>query len=70
MEEVDENIAKNKSREEKKNVLRLLEEESDNKIFKKLWEHKIAKISQKSRFKNFKSYKLRPVIFKGGDDLR
>ncbi|EWS73288.1 phosphatidylinositol 4-kinase (macronuclear) [Tetrahymena thermophila SB210] len=35
-----------------------------------VWEDKIIKIKRESPYGQFKSYKLRAVIFKGGDDLR
>jgi len=35
-----------------------------------VWEDKMIKIKQQSPFGGFKSYKVRVVIFKGGDDLR
>ena len=39
-------------------------------VFTKLWKNKIAGIKAKSPYNEFASYKLRPVIIKGGDDLR
>lgn len=41
-----------------------------NIVFKKLWATKIPEIKSRSFFKNFASYKLKPLIMKGGDDLR
>lgn len=35
-----------------------------------LWEDKAEMIKRSSPYQHFDSYKLRPVIMKGGDDLR
>ena len=40
------------------------------RVFTKLWKNKIAAIKAKSPYNEFSSYTLRPVIIKGGDDLR
>ena len=41
-----------------------------NVVFKRPWSSKLDGIKAKSFFKDFKSYCLKPVILKGGDDLR
>lgn len=41
-----------------------------NKLFKKLWANSTKSIKSRSFFSNFSSYTLKPLIMKGGDDLR
>jgi hypothetical protein len=41
-----------------------------NLIFNNLWKNKKEQIRQQSAYGHFNSYSLKPVIIKGGDDLR
>jgi len=41
-----------------------------NLIFNNLWKNKKVQIRQQSAYGHFNSYSLKPVIIKGGDDLR
>ena len=50
--------------------MKLLEEDDQPEVFDKLWKDKAKKIMKKRPFGVFASYKLKPVIVKGGDDLR
>jgi len=49
---------------------------SSSKILKKTgpwgedWDDKLQRIKDNSPFKTFESYRCRPIIVKGGDDLR
>ena len=38
--------------------------------WEEIWDDKMELIKQRSTYSHFESYKIRPVIFKGGDDLR
>lgn len=38
--------------------------------WEEVWEDQMKKIKSSSPYGSFKSYKVRVVIFKGGDDLR
>ncbi|CAD8133010.1 unnamed protein product [Paramecium pentaurelia] len=39
-------------------------------LWEQSWEEKIKSYKKESRYQNFPSFKIRPIIIKGGDDLR
>ncbi|CAK94886.1 unnamed protein product (macronuclear) [Paramecium tetraurelia] len=39
-------------------------------LWEQSWEEKIQNYKKESRYQNFPSFKIRPIIIKGGDDLR
>ncbi|CAD8205941.1 unnamed protein product [Paramecium octaurelia] len=39
-------------------------------LWEQTWEEKIQSYKKESRYQNFPSFKIRPIIIKGGDDLR
>lgn len=39
-------------------------------IYNQSWEERIENYKKDSRYSHFPSYKIRPIIIKGGDDLR
>ena len=59
---------------EKSKLLAKKDVDQDKKLktirFVNTWKDKIQLIKRKSRYRNFKSYTLKQVIIKGGDDLR
>ena len=59
-----------KLEKEKKQKMPFLKKIVKNIVFKKLWAEKVPKLKSQSFFHAFNSYTLKPVIMKGGDDLR
>lgn len=57
----------NKKKEEQKSVF---ESRLQKKVFIKLWKDKFDPIRKQRAYGHFSSYSLKPVIIKGGDDLR